>query len=52
MCDTGVQAEVHGIGHRHAVTVPISLGLATRLVEAGAPRTVGSGVRSKAPVQS
>ena len=52
MSDAGVRAEVHGIGHRHVVTVPISLGLATRLVQAGAPLTVANGVRPKDPVRS
>jgi len=38
----GVHAEAYGIGHRHAVSVPISMRLATRLVEAGAPLTTQS----------
>jgi hypothetical protein len=37
------RAEVYGIGHRHPVTVPVSLGLAARLAEAGAPVTVQVG---------
>ena len=31
------RAEVFGLGHRHPVTLSVTLGLAARLVEAGAP---------------
>jgi hypothetical protein len=48
--DGGVQAEVYGIGHRHPATVPISMRLAARLVEAGAPLTVRNDMQSNAPV--
>ncbi len=35
-----IVAEVHGIGHRHPVHLPINLGLASWLVRAGAPLCV------------
>ncbi len=35
-----VRAEVHGIGHRAPARVQVSIGLAARLVEAGAPLRV------------
>ena len=38
--DNATRAEVHGIGHRHPVTLQVSVGLAARLVEAGAPLTI------------
>jgi hypothetical protein len=38
--DDATRAEVYGIGHRHPVTLRVSVGLAARLVEAGAPLTV------------
>jgi hypothetical protein len=38
--DNATRAEVHGIGHRHPVTLRVSVGLAVRLVEAGAPLTI------------
>jgi hypothetical protein len=49
--DDGAHAEVCGIGHRHPVTLPIGMGLATRLVEAGAPLTVCSDATSTALAQ-
>lgn len=48
--DDGVRAEVYGIGHRHPVSVPISVRLAARLVEAGAPLSVRhAGIRHPMP---
>ena len=38
--ETGVHAEVYGIGHRHPTAVPVSVRLATQLVSAGAPLTI------------
>jgi hypothetical protein len=38
--ETGARAEVYGVGHRLPVRLAISLRLATRLVEAGAPLTL------------
>jgi len=35
-----LQAEVYGVGHRFPVRLAVSVQLATRLVEAGAPLTV------------
>lgn len=35
-----LRVEVYGIGHRHPVTVPVSVCLAAQLAEAGAPVTV------------
>jgi hypothetical protein len=35
-CD-GCRAEVYGLGHRHPVTVRVSMLLATQLAQAGAP---------------
>jgi hypothetical protein len=45
------RAEVYGTGRRGPVTVPVSLSLAVRLAEAGAPVTVrveGSARRTRA----
>jgi hypothetical protein len=38
--DGPLRAEVHGKGHRFPARMPVSIGLASRLVEAGAPLTV------------
>ena len=46
LTDDGVRAEVLGIGHRHPVTIAVSVWLAARLVEAGAPLEVRSGRRA------
>jgi hypothetical protein len=37
VADGHARAEVYGIGHRHPVTIPVSMALATRLVAQGAP---------------
>jgi hypothetical protein len=39
MGPSGPRAEVYGIGHRHEVTVPVSMPVADRLIAAGAPLT-------------
>jgi hypothetical protein len=38
--DDAVRAEVDGVGHRHPVTLPVTLALASQLVRQGAPLCV------------
>jgi hypothetical protein len=47
--DGHLRAEVHGIGHRLPACVPVSVALAARLVEAGAPLTVQTELSSRRP---
>jgi hypothetical protein len=45
------RAEVYGIGHRHPATITVSLGLAARLVRAGAPLKIQTGAAVR-PVEA